>query len=41
MRSDPRDAQAHTDEVIESLPGLITTRGTLVLFGSGKQMREN
>ena len=40
MQSDPTDAKAHTEEILAMLPGLITTRGTLVLFASGKQMRE-
>ena len=40
MTSDPTDANAHTEEILDLLPGLITTRGTLVLFASGKQMRE-
>lgn len=40
MKSDPTDANAHTEEILDLLPGLITTRGTLVLFASGKQMRE-
>jgi len=40
MRTDPGDARAHTDEVVERMPGLVQTLGTLVLFASGKQMRE-
>lgn len=40
MRTDPKNATAHTKEVIERLPGLITTHGTLALFASGKQMRD-
>ncbi|MCU0963579.1 MAG: hypothetical protein MUF08_00645 [Burkholderiaceae bacterium] len=40
MRSDPGDARRHTDEVVERMPGLVQTLGTLVLFASGKQMRE-
>ena len=40
MRSDPANAQAHTDEVIARMPGLVNTQGTLVLFASAKQMRE-
>jgi ATP-dependent DNA helicase DinG len=40
MRTDPADAQAHTVEVVERMPGLVQTLGTLVLFASGKQMRE-
>jgi ATP-dependent DNA helicase DinG len=39
MRSDPADAEAHTREVIERLPALVRTRGTLVLFASARQMR--
>jgi ATP-dependent DNA helicase DinG len=40
MRADPADARAHTDEVVERMPGLVQTLGTLVLFASGRQMRE-
>jgi Rad3-related DNA helicase len=40
MRTDPGDARGHTDEVVERMPGLVQTLGTLVLFASGKQMRE-
>ena len=40
MRTDPGDARRHTDEVVERMPGLVQTLGTLVLFASGKQMRE-
>lgn len=40
MRSSPKNAVQHTREVIELLPGLMQTQGTLVLFASGKQMRE-
>ena len=39
MRTDPRDLALHTQEVMEHLPRLIQTRGTLVLFASGRQMR--
>jgi ATP-dependent DNA helicase DinG len=39
MRSDPADTEAHTREVVDRLPSLVRTRGTLVLFASGKQMR--
>lgn len=39
MKSDPKDAEAHTEEVIALLPKLMNTRGTLVLFASEKQMR--
>jgi ATP-dependent DNA helicase DinG len=39
MRSDPRDADRHTAEIVQMFPGLINTLGTLVLFASGKQMR--
>lgn len=39
MRSDPADSDAHTMEVVDRLPGLVRTRGTLVLFASAKQMR--
>jgi ATP-dependent DNA helicase DinG len=41
MRSDPKDPEAHTREIIELMPTLIapTVReGTLVLFSSKKQM---
>ena len=40
MRADPADAAAHTQEVVERMPQLVCTRGTLVLFASAKQMRE-
>lgn len=40
MRADPADARSHTDEVIARMPDLVTTRGTLVLFASGRQMRD-
>lgn len=39
MKSDPKDAKAHTDEVVALLPRLLHSRGTLVLFASGRQMR--
>ncbi|MDK1023920.1 MAG: ATP-dependent DNA helicase DinG [Gammaproteobacteria bacterium] len=39
MTSDPRDPVAHTQSVIETLPGLLAgTLGSLVLFTSWKQM---
>ena len=40
MRTDPGDARRQMDEVVEGMPGLVQTLGTLVLFASGKQMRE-
>lgn len=40
MPTDPGEARAHTDEVVERMPGLVQTLGTLVLLASGKQMRE-
>lgn len=40
MQSDPRDAAAHTREVIELLPTLVSAEGSLVLFASGKAMRD-
>lgn len=40
MRTDPKDSIAHTGEVIERLPALLNTIGTLVLFASARQMRE-
>ncbi len=40
MQSDPKDAKAHTLEVASLLPRLLTTRGSLVLFASGRQMRD-
>lgn len=40
MRTEPTDAAAHTQELVERLPGLIDTLGTLVLFTSARQMRE-
>ena len=39
MASDPKDAAAHTAELVALLPGLAHTRGTLMLFASGRQMR--
>lgn len=36
----PADAAAHTRKVIQRLPGLVNTHETLVLFASGKQMRD-
>jgi ATP-dependent DNA helicase DinG len=39
MRSDPADAQAHTNEVIERMPQLVHSQGTLVLFASARQMK--
>jgi ATP-dependent DNA helicase DinG len=39
MRADPSDTEAHTGEVVERLPELIRTQGTLVLFSSARQMR--
>jgi ATP-dependent DNA helicase DinG len=40
MRTSPTNPEAHTVEVIEMLPRLINTRGTLVLFASARQMHE-
>jgi ATP-dependent DNA helicase DinG len=40
MDSDPRDSAAHTDEIVALLPRLIHGLGSLVLFASGRQMRE-
>lgn len=40
MKADPKNHAAHTKEIVQRLPSLLTTRGTLVLFASGKQMRE-
>jgi len=40
MRAEPTDAKAHTDEVVERMPDLVHSLGTLVLFASGKQMRD-
>jgi len=39
MRADPSEPAAHTSEVIHRLPGLMLSRGTLVLFASARQMR--
>jgi len=39
MRSSAKDAASHTREVGAILPGLLQSRGTLVLFASGAQMR--
>jgi len=41
MESEPQNAFAHTEEIIELLPELITENsGTLVLFSSRKQMND-
>lgn len=42
MRNGPKDTQAHTDEVIERLPSILTSEdgGALVLFASRRQMVE-
>jgi ATP-dependent DNA helicase DinG len=40
MKTNPKDSPSHTEEVIERLPMLAKTVGTLVLFASGRQMRE-
>lgn len=40
MASDPKQADRHTAEVARMLPALADTAGTLVLFASGKQMRQ-
>ena len=40
MKSDPTEAKAHTNEIAGILPKLLNTRGSLVLFASGRQMRE-
>jgi ATP-dependent DNA helicase DinG len=41
MRSDPRDAAAHTQEVTERLPELLATaRSALVLFTSWRQLND-
>jgi len=39
MKCDPTDAEAHTNEVIERMPQLVHSQGTLVLFASAKQMK--
>jgi ATP-dependent DNA helicase DinG len=39
LSSDPRDVSRHTSELVELLPQLINTQGSLVLFASCKQMR--
>jgi ATP-dependent DNA helicase DinG len=39
LAADPRDAQAHTAEVLALLPELIHCQGTLVLFCSATQMQ--
>jgi hypothetical protein len=39
MQSTPKRVDAHTAEVVELLPALLTQRGALVLFASGLQMR--
>lgn len=40
MKCDPKDAKAHTLEVASLIPRLLKTRGSLVLFASGRQMRD-
>jgi ATP-dependent DNA helicase DinG len=40
MQSDPRDAAAHTREVTQLLPTLLSAEGSLVLFASAHAMRE-
>lgn len=42
LRADPKNAEAHTQEVIRLLPGLIQDNGegSLVLFSSRRQMEE-
>jgi len=40
MRTSPTQPQAHTAEVVDMLPKLIDTRGTLVLFASAQQMHD-
>lgn len=41
MKSEPQQAEAHTNEIIEMLPDLITDNtGTLVLFSSRHQLTE-
>ncbi|MGB0359801.1 MAG: ATP-dependent DNA helicase DinG, partial [Endozoicomonas sp.] len=44
MRSDPRNAEEHTEELIELLPDLLSeeshSRGVLVLFSSRRQMKD-
>jgi ATP-dependent DNA helicase DinG len=39
MRSDPGDAEAHTAEIIQVLPGLLVPGGSLVVFSSDRQLR--
>jgi ATP-dependent DNA helicase DinG len=39
MKCDPTDPEAHTEEVIERMPQLVHSQGTLVLFASAKQMK--
>ena len=41
MESNPRDSEAHTDEIIDMLPELLEgEKGALVLFSSRRQMRD-
>ena len=41
MESNPRDAEAHTEEIIERLPELLEDhKGSLVLFSSRRQMND-
>lgn len=40
MRTSPTNPEAHTAELIDMLPTLVDTRGTLVLFASAKQMHD-
>jgi ATP-dependent DNA helicase DinG len=41
MKSEPSDAQAHTEELLELLPQLLdASEGSLVLFSSRRQMND-
>lgn len=41
MESNPKDSEAHTEEIIEMLPSLLEgSKGSLVLFSSRRQMRD-
>lgn len=39
MQADPSDTDAHTREVVQRMPDLIHSQGTLCLFASARQMR--
>lgn len=40
MRADTTDPKAHTAEIIQRMPDLVHSAGTLMIFASGRQMHE-